>query len=73
MGFTDKIQSTSKIKLDLKDKKILRILSDNSRTPLTQIAKQVGLSRDSVEYRIKNYEKSGLIEGYRTLVNIHYF
>ena len=73
MEFTDKIQSTSKIKLDLKDKKILRILSDNSRTPSTQIAKQVGLSRDSVEYRIKNYEKSGLIEGYRTLVNIHYF
>jgi DNA-binding Lrp family transcriptional regulator len=58
------------IRLDLKDKKILSILANNSRMPLTQISKRVALSRDAVSYRINNYEQAGIIQGYRTLVDI---
>ena len=66
-------KESEKIELDLKDKKILLILSNNCRTPFTIIAKKVGLSRDAVAYRIKNLEEKGLIQGYRTVVNINKF
>jgi len=61
MRYLQKNPKTVKAKLDVKDKKILSILSANSRIPLTQLAKKVGLSRDAVNYRIKNYEKNGII------------
>ncbi|MCB9361856.1 Lrp/AsnC family transcriptional regulator [Candidatus Woesearchaeota archaeon] len=48
-------------RLDTKDKKILTMLADNARVPLTQLCKQVGLSRDAVDYRIKKLEKDGVI------------
>lgn len=44
-------------KLDKKDCKILNILQHNCRTSLTDIAKQVGLSIDSVTKRIKKLTK----------------
>lgn len=61
------------IKLDLKDVKILSLLSLNSRTPLSEISRKVGLSREAIDYRIKNYEKNGIIQGYRTIVDISKF
>jgi len=73
MRYLQKNPKTVKAKLDVKDKKILSILSANSRIPLTQLAKKVGLSRDAVNYRIKNYEKNGIIQGYRTLVDMSKF
>ncbi|MFH1589194.1 MAG: Lrp/AsnC family transcriptional regulator [archaeon] len=55
-------ESTEKdVKIDLKDKRILSLLSDDARTPLTQIAKKVQLSRDSVDYRIKRLQEKGVI------------
>ncbi|MBI5066436.1 Lrp/AsnC family transcriptional regulator [Candidatus Woesearchaeota archaeon] len=50
-----------KVKLDIKDRKILSLLADNSRMPLTEIAKKVQLSRDSINYRIKRLQKEGVI------------
>ena len=73
MKYLQAIKETNKIKLDLKDKKILTSLALNSRIPLTKLSKKVGLSRDAVKYRIDNYEKNGLIQGYRTLVDISKF
>jgi len=73
MRYLQKNPKTVKAKLDIKDKKILSILSANSRIPLTQLSKKVALSRDAVNYRIKNYEKKGIIQGYRTMVDISKF
>jgi Lrp/AsnC family transcriptional regulator, leucine-responsive regulatory protein len=73
MRYLQRTKETEKLKLDLKDKKIMSILSNNSRIPLTQLSKRVGLSRDAVNYRIKNYEKKGIIQGYRTIVDISKF
>lgn len=70
MKYLQKIKDIENIRLDLKDKKILSILANNSRMPITQISKRVALSRDAVSYRIKNYERVGIIQGYRTLVDI---
>lgn len=58
------------LKLDLKDGKILSILDMDARTPLSQIAKQVGLSREVVHYRIQQLEKRGVIEGYYTALDV---
>jgi Lrp/AsnC family transcriptional regulator, leucine-responsive regulatory protein len=52
------------LKLDKKDKKILAILDMGARLPLTQIAKKVQLSREVVNYRIKQLEKKKIIENY---------
>ena len=56
--------------LDQKDKKILKELENNCRQSSTQIAKKVGLSKDAVNYRIKNLEKEKIINGYYAVLNI---
>ncbi|MBI4452168.1 Lrp/AsnC family transcriptional regulator [Candidatus Woesearchaeota archaeon] len=57
-------------KLDLKDKKILYELDTNSRQSYHQIAKKVGLSKDSVIYRIKNLQKEGIIRQFHTITDV---
>ncbi len=57
------------MKLDKKDKKLISYLYHHYREPLTKIAKACRISRDQVEYRLKKYEKDGLIKKYITLFN----
>jgi DNA-binding Lrp family transcriptional regulator len=45
------------------------MLSQDVRAPVSRIAKRAGLSRDSVKYRIANYQKRGVIRRYVALVN----
>jgi Lrp/AsnC family transcriptional regulator for asnA, asnC and gidA len=73
MKFEQFTRTDKKVKLDAKDKKILFLLSKNSRLPLTKIARQAGLSRDSVAYRVNNLTEAGVIQGYITLVNMKKF
>lgn len=55
--------------LDKFDKKLLFALDSNARMSYVQLAKQVGLSKDSVKYRIENYLKTGLLDGFYPLIN----
>ncbi|MBD3259122.1 AsnC family transcriptional regulator [Candidatus Woesearchaeota archaeon] len=48
--------------LDKKDREILMILQDNSRESLTNIARKVGLSIDSVKKRIKEMQRKGIFD-----------
>jgi len=57
-------------KLDVKDRKIMYQLDVNSKQPNSKIAKKVGLSKDVVNYRIKNLEKLGFIQGYYTIIDL---
>ena len=57
------------INLDLKDRKILYELDLNSRRSFNEIAKKVGLSKDSVIYRIENLKKEGIIQRYHTIID----
>ena len=57
------------VKLDLKDKKILYELDRNSRQPASKIAKNVGLSTDGTNYRIKRLVKNEAIFRFITLLN----
>ncbi len=55
---------------DIKDKQILYALDKNSRMPLSQIAKEVGLSRESILYRVNNYFNKGVLRNYLTVVDM---
>ena len=57
------------MELDIKDKKILVELIKNSRTPIKQIAKKVGMSREVVNYRINQLVKKGIIKEFYTEIN----
>jgi DNA-binding Lrp family transcriptional regulator len=61
---------TNKVKLDEKDKKLLVLLTKNSKLSLQELGSKAGLSWKTVYYRIKNLEKNKVIVGYRT--NIDY-
>ncbi|MBW3015552.1 Lrp/AsnC family transcriptional regulator [Candidatus Woesearchaeota archaeon] len=62
-----------KLKIDVKDRKIISLLAHNSRTPLSQIAKKVALSRDAISYRIKRLQKEGVIQGFVPIINLDHF
>jgi len=65
----DKMAAGTDIKVDTKDKKILYELEKNARQPISQIAKKVKLSKETVNYRIKQLEKKNVIAGYPTSIN----
>jgi Lrp/AsnC family leucine-responsive transcriptional regulator len=56
-------------KLDLIDKKLLQELDINARSPISQLAKKLKISRDVTNYRMKKLEKDQIIRGYRTYIN----
>jgi DNA-binding Lrp family transcriptional regulator len=51
------------------DNKILEILQRDVRTPISKIAKEVGLSENGVRYRLEKLEKEGYIKSYTILLN----
>ena len=55
--------------LDLKDRKILYELDLNARRTDSEIAKKVGLTRDSTRYRINRLIENGYINYFMTLIN----
>lgn len=57
--------------LDLKDRKILFELEQDSRQSLTQLAKKVGLKKETVFHRMKNLENRGIIKKYLTEINTY--
>lgn len=56
--------------LDLKDRKILSELDFRAREPNSAIAKRVALSKQGVDYRIRQLERKGIIEGYYPIINL---
>jgi len=56
--------------IDEMDYKILNEIAVNARMPLIELADRIGTSSQTVNYRLRNLEKSGVIQAYR--VNIDY-
>lgn len=52
-----------KFYLDEIDKQILRYLTDNTRTPYTEIAKNLQVSAGTIHVRMKKMEDAGLVRG----------
>jgi Lrp/AsnC family transcriptional regulator, leucine-responsive regulatory protein len=55
--------------LDRIGRKILAVLQDNARTPLSRIGQKVGLSSPAVAERVKKLEEAGVITGYHARIN----
>tara|TARA_R110002167_G_scaffold230458_1_gene435663 strand:+ start:31562 stop:32032 length:471 start_codon:yes stop_codon:yes gene_type:complete len=57
------------IQIDGIDKKILRALMEDARTPILQIARNVDISGAAIHQRLRKLEKSGLISGSKFIIN----
>ena len=55
--------------LDEVDRKILTLLSENSRMSYVDIGEEVGLSRVAVKNRVLALEERGVIEKYTVIIN----
>jgi len=56
--------------LDKVDRKILAILSENARISMSDLARQVHLSRPAVQARVARLEENGVIRGYHADVQL---
>jgi len=59
----------AKTTLDSTDKKILRFLIKNARTPFLEIARETHISGAAIHQRIQKLTSSGVILGFRTEIN----
>ncbi|MDO6760623.1 Lrp/AsnC ligand binding domain-containing protein [Tamlana sp. 2_MG-2023] len=57
------------ISIDGIDKKILRVLTEDARTPILEIARNVGISGAAIHQRLKKLEKSNLLSGSKFIIN----
>jgi DNA-binding Lrp family transcriptional regulator len=65
----EKVKSASPVALDAKDLAILRLLQENAKMTIREIAARVHLSPTPVHERIRHMEDSGVITQYVTLVD----
>jgi len=63
------IGEANEVKVGGTDKRILHMLSKNSRMPTIEIAKSVGVAPNTVKNRIKHLKKKGVIKGFRAKIN----
>ena len=57
------------MKIDGTDKKILIELTSNSRTPILEISRKIGISGAAIHQRIRKLKDSGLISGQHLKLN----
>ena len=57
------------LRLDETDKRLLRIIQQDSRIPLQKIARKLGVPKSTVHYRIGRLEREKIIEGYYAKLN----
>ncbi len=57
------------LQIDGIDKSIMRALMEDARTPILEIARQVGISGAAIHQRLRKLEKSGLISGSKFVIN----
>lgn len=58
------------LKLDLKDRKLLYELDLDSRQSAHQLAKKIGLSKDTIIYRMKKLQEAGIIKQFHTVIDV---
>lgn len=56
-------------RLDKRDRKLLKMLQENSRASLTELSRKLDLSIDSTHKRMKKLQTSGVIDKFGIFVN----
>ncbi len=69
MAKVNKTADSSFIQLDEKDIELLKLLQDNARMTVKEIADKINLTPTPVHERIKRLEETGVIKQYAALVN----
>lgn len=57
------------IELDRFDRKILDVLARDGRISITDLAKEIGLSKSPTQARLRRLEAEGVITGYRAMMD----
>lgn len=60
---------SARVPLDSYDEAILRILAADGRIAATELARRIGLSKSPTQARLKRLEESGVIAGYRAMLD----
>ena len=60
-------------KYDEKDLKILKVLAPNARIPILEISEKLKIPPKTIDFRIKQLEKKGIIQGYRFIFDFNLF
>ena len=55
--------------LDRIDTAIVRILAEHGRMPVTELAREVGISKSPCQVRLKRLQQNGYILGFRAVLN----
>ena len=55
--------------LDVRDRLLLRLLQENSRLSIAELARQLSLTAPGLQKRLKKLEDNGFIDRYVTLIN----
>ncbi len=69
MPKVNKTAETTAVQLDEKDIEILKLLQDNARMTVKEIAEKVNLTPTPVHERIRRLEESAVIKQYATLID----
>ena len=60
---------SDQIALDRFDRSILRVLTGDGRISITDLSREIGLSKSPTQARLRRLEKAGVITGYRALID----
>ena len=63
------ILNPGNFRIDKKDIEIIKILEDEGRIPILELAKRVKLSHETVRYRMNKLVKNGVIEKFMVRIN----
>lgn len=55
--------------IDDRDRKLIAILQDNARTPISELARKLDISRNAVQQRLDRMEREGRIAGYTIVLS----
>jgi len=65
-------ERTNKVTIDVQDRRLIALLREDARQPITSLAQAMGLSRASVYARMDRLERDGVIAGYTVRLGADY-
>lgn len=69
MEISSNDRNIEQMEMDRFDRAILSVLAEDGRISITDLSKRIGLSKSPTQSRLRRLEKSGVIIGYRALLD----